>query len=137
MTVDSSKVFLEQAERTVRANGFEGREHAFVQEDALEWLASQAKAGRAFDMALCDLSAFPKSKDNDETALCTLVLDRVARILAPGGVLLLVCRDRRFKLPDDALAKLGLNAREITAETIAHDFERTPKIHRAYLVDFR
>ena len=137
VTVDSSKVFLDQAERTVRANGFDGREHAFVQEDPLEWMAAQVKAGHTFDVVFCDLSAFPKSKENDETALCTLVLECVAQILAPGGMLLFVSRDRRFKLPDEALAKLGLSAREITAETIAHDFERTPKIHRAFLVDFR
>ena len=134
VTVDSSKVFLEQAERTIRANGFDGRGHAFVQEDALEWAAAQAKAGRTFDMVFCDLSAFPKSKDNDETALCALVLERVARILAPEGVLLLACRDRRFKLPGETLATLGLNAREITTETIARDFSRTPKIHRAFLI---
>ena len=137
VTVDSSKVFLEQAERTVLANGFDGRDHAFVQEDALEWLASQAKAGRTFDLIFCDLSAFPKSKDSDETALCTLVLERVVRILAPGGALLLACRDRRFKLPDEVLSKLGLSTREITAETIAHDFSRTPKIHRAFLIGMR
>ncbi len=100
-------------------------------------MTAQVKAGHTFDVVFCDLSAFPKSKENDETALCTLVLDRVARILAPDGALLLVSRDRRFKLPDDALAKLGLSAREITAETIAHDFERTPKIHRAFLIEFR
>ena len=134
VTVDSSKVFLEQAERTIRANGFDGRGHAFVQEDALEWAAAQAKAGRTFDMVFCDLSAFPKSKDNDEAALCALVLERVARILAPEGVLLLACRDRRFKLPGETLATLGLNAREITTETIARDFSRTPKIHRAFLI---
>ena len=134
MTVDSSKVFLEQAERTVRANGFDGREHAFVQEDAFEWLAAQAKSGHTFDTVFCDLSAFPKSKDNDETALCALVLERVARILAPEGALLLTCRDRRFKLPDETLAAFGLNVQDITAETIAHDFSRTPKIHRAFLI---
>ena len=134
VTVDSSKTFLEQAERTVRANGFDGREHAFVREEALEWAKAQAKAGRTFDLVFCDLSAFPKSKENDAVARCMSVIRASAQILAPGGELLLVYRDRRFKLPDDALEELGLHARDITAETIGHDFSRTPKIHRAYLI---
>ena len=136
VTVDPSKVFLEQAERIVRANGFGGHEHAFVQEDVWEWLTAQAKAGNTFDLVFCDLSAFPKSKENDEAAIFASVIQGIAQILAPGGELLLVCRDRRFKLPDDVLDNLGLTAQDITAETIGHDFSRTPKIHRAYLIGF-
>ena len=134
VTVDSSKLFLEQAEQIVRANGFDGREHAFVREEALEWAKAQAKVGRAFDLVFCDLSAFPKSKENDAAARCMSAIRASAQILAPGGELLLVYRDRRFKLPDGALEELGLQARDITAETIGHDFTRTPKIHRAYLI---
>ena len=134
VTVDPSKVFLEQAKRTVLANGFGGQEHAFVCEDVLEWIAAQAKAGYKLDLAFCDLSAFPGPKVGGSTEKRPSVIQGVAQILAPAGKLLLVSRDRKFKLPHEALDEVGLTARDITADTIGHDFARTPKAHRAYLI---
>ena len=134
VTVDPSKVFLAQAERTVRANGFGGPEHAFACEDALGWVAAQAETGCKLDLVFCDLSAFPTPKEGGGAANHALAIQLIARILAPGGKLLLASRDRRFKLPDDVFAELDVSARDITADTIGHDFSRTPKIHRVYLI---
>ena len=39
-----------------------------------------------------------------------------------------------FKLDEQALAKAGVTARDITAETIPEDFSRNQRIHRCYLV---
>ena len=135
VTVDSSKVFLDQAQRVVRANGFGGREHVFTCTDALEWAAGQVEAGEVFDLVFCDLSAFPKPKGPEAEAGYLPMLEAAARLLAPGGKLLLTCRDRRFKLPDESFGRPDMSARDITANTIGHDFSRTPKVHRAYIVE--
>ena len=178
VTVDPSKVFLEQAQRTVRANGFSGCEHAFVCEDALEWLVAQAEAGSTYDLVFCDLSAFPAVKADREVDFqlqnqlqsrsisqsqsnlrnqlqghhqnqlrirprnqsrgdllghLPLIKD-IAQILAPEGKLILTCRENKSVLSDETLAELGMSAQDITSETIDHDFSRTPKIHRAFLL---
>ena len=35
---------------------------------------------------------------------------------------------------EEALAKYGVTLEDITAQTIPHDFERNPRIHKCYLV---
>lgn len=142
VTVDPSKVFLEQAQRIVCDNGFSGCEHVFACEDALEWVAAQAKAGSVFDLVFCDLEAFPGSKANenadsrsqDNFQRSLSVVRDIARILAFDGRLLLTCRNYKSHALEDALVEFGMNVQDITSETIGHDFERTPKIHRTFLV---
>jgi 23S rRNA (guanine2445-N2)-methyltransferase / 23S rRNA (guanine2069-N7)-methyltransferase len=56
----------------------------------------------------------------------------VAR-LAPDGLLLFSNNYRRFRLDDEALAEFA-QVREVSAATIDPDFERNPRIHRAWEV---
>jgi 23S rRNA (guanine2445-N2)-methyltransferase / 23S rRNA (guanine2069-N7)-methyltransferase len=51
--------------------------------------------------------------------------------LAPGGLLLFSNNFRRFKLDADAVAEFAV-VREISKDTIDADFERNPRIHRAW-----
>ena len=44
------------------------------------------------------------------------------------------CNLRSFKPDKEALAKYGVTLEDITAQTIPHDFARTPRIHKCYLV---
>ena len=44
------------------------------------------------------------------------------------------CNLRSFKPDEEALAKYGVTLEDITAQTIPHDFERNPRIHKCYLV---
>ena len=55
----------------------------------------------------------------------------VAR-LAPGGVLLFSNNFRRFKLDEEAVAEFAQVARRSAPQTIDPDFERNPRIHRAW-----
>ena len=50
--------------------------------------------------------------------------------LAPGGLLLFSNNFRRFKLADEVATFASV--REISADTIDPDFERNPRIHRAW-----
>jgi 23S rRNA (guanine2445-N2)-methyltransferase / 23S rRNA (guanine2069-N7)-methyltransferase len=58
----------------------------------------------------------------------------VACVLAPGGVAVFSCNLRNFKLDTAALAALGLDVQDITAQTIPEDFQRNPKIHKCFVV---
>jgi 23S rRNA (guanine2445-N2)-methyltransferase / 23S rRNA (guanine2069-N7)-methyltransferase len=50
--------------------------------------------------------------------------------LFPGGLILFSNNFRRFKLDEAALADFVI--RDISASTIPFDFERDPRIHRAW-----
>jgi 23S rRNA (guanine2445-N2)-methyltransferase / 23S rRNA (guanine2069-N7)-methyltransferase len=54
----------------------------------------------------------------------------VAR-LAPGGVLYFSNNFRRFRMDEPALAEFA-RVEDISARTIDADFERNPRIHRAW-----
>jgi 23S rRNA (guanine2445-N2)-methyltransferase / 23S rRNA (guanine2069-N7)-methyltransferase len=54
----------------------------------------------------------------------------VAR-LSPEGVLYFSNNFRRFKLDDEAIKEFA-ECKEISPETIGADFERNPRIHRAW-----
>ena len=58
-------------------------------------------------------------------------LIRAASRLAPRGLLLFSNNYRRFRLDDAAVAEFAL-AREISPATLDPDFERNPRIHRAW-----
>ena len=58
----------------------------------------------------------------------------VSRLLSEGGVAVFSCNLRSFKPDVDKLASYGVAIEDISAQTIPHDFERNPKIHRCYLV---
>lgn len=138
-TVDLSQTYLAWARRNMQANGFNGREHYYVRDDTMEWLGYEANSGRAYDLVFCDPPTFSNSKamgsrtfdvQRDHVEL----LEAVARVLAPGGAIVFSCNKRNFKLDAEALERLGLQVRDITPQTIPHDFERTPKVHRCYVL---
>ena len=138
-TVDMSRTYLEWAKRNMAANGFDAPQHAYVQDNCLQWLASQARTGERFDLVFCDPPTFSNSKrmnarsfdvQRDHVSL----LEAVRDILAPDGTIVFSCNLRSFKIDLASLAERGLEATDITAQTIPHDFARTPKIHSCYLV---
>ncbi len=58
----------------------------------------------------------------------------VSRLLSEEGEAVFSCNLRSFKPDEEALAKYGVTLEDITAQTIPHDFERNPRIHKCYLV---
>jgi 23S rRNA (guanine2445-N2)-methyltransferase / 23S rRNA (guanine2069-N7)-methyltransferase len=63
------------------------------------------------------------------------LLGGVARLLAPGGVLVFSTNYTRFRLEADALP--GLVVEDVTRATIPKDFERNPRIHRCFFIRHR
>ena len=139
VTVDLSQTYLDWARRNMRVNGFARKAHRFERADAMRWLERAAAQGERFDLVFCDPPTFSNSKSKSAGVFDVQrdhveLLRRAAAVLAPGGTIVFSCNLRSFKLDGAALADAGLHVRDITAQTIPHDFERNPKIHRCYLV---
>lgn len=141
-TVDLSRVYLDWAKRNMKANGFDGPEHRFVQADVLAWLQEQRKRQRLFDVVFCDVPTFSNSKRMGKNTFDVQrdhvnLIQAVCSILDKQGTLLFSCNRRSFKLDREALLEAGLNVEDITARTIPYDFARNPKIHRCFLITHR
>ncbi|MGH8261656.1 MAG: class I SAM-dependent methyltransferase, partial [Steroidobacteraceae bacterium] len=154
-SVDLSRTYLDWAQRNLALNGFtaggaESR-HALVQADCLAWLRDRVAArergaardadaaAEPFDLIFLDPPTFSNSKRmegvldiaRDHPAL----LDECARLLAPGGLIVFSTNAQRFRL--EASLSERYEIRDISAATIAKDFERNPRIHRAFEVRAR
>ncbi|TDR38739.1 23S rRNA m(2)G-2445 methyltransferase [Tahibacter aquaticus] len=130
VSVDLSTTYLEWASRNLGLNGFVGNRHRLVQADACAFLEQDREL---YDLIYVDPPTFSNSKraqdfdvQRDHVRLLTLCMER----LAPGGLILFSNNYRRFHLDSEALAALDM--REISAATIPFDFERNPRIHRAW-----
>jgi 23S rRNA (guanine2445-N2)-methyltransferase / 23S rRNA (guanine2069-N7)-methyltransferase len=129
-SVDLSATYLDWASRNFAENGIAGRDHRLVQADAMRWL--EADRGR-YELIFCDPPTFSNSKraeDFDTQRDHVRLLRAAVARLAPGGLLLFSNNFRRFKL-DEAVSAFA-EVREISAGTIDPDFERNPRIHRAW-----
>lgn len=138
-TVDMSQTYLDWAKRNMAANGFAGKKHRFIRADVLKWLEQEGRTRNRYDLIFCDPPTFSNSKTMGERTFDVQrdhvsLLKQAARILTQDGTIVFSCNLRNFKLDFAALEEAGLAAKDITAQTIPHDFERTPKVHRCFLV---
>ncbi len=129
-SVDLSTTYLEWASRNLALNTFIGARHRLVQADAATFLERDTER---YDLIYVDPPTFSNSKraeDFDVQRDHVRLLKLCAERLAPGGLILFSNNYRRFQLDTEALA--GWDIREISASTIPFDFERSPRIHRAW-----
>jgi 23S rRNA (guanine2445-N2)-methyltransferase / 23S rRNA (guanine2069-N7)-methyltransferase len=132
-SVDLSSTYLEWAARNMALNGQVGPQHRYVKADVMSWL--RAEKGE-YDLVFCDPPTFSNSKDKDDFDVQKHHVDLLGaavRRLAPGGLLLFSNNFRRFKPDLDTIAKFA-EIDEITPATIGADFERNPRIHRAWVL---
>ena len=130
-SVDLSATYLEWASRNFALNGLGGASHRLVQADALRWL--EADRGR-YDLVFCDPPTFSNSaraEDFDTQRDHVRLLRAAMARLAPGGLLLFSNNFRRFRMDEPALGEFA-RVEDISARTIGVDFERNPRIHRAW-----
>ena len=142
-TVDLSRPSLDWARRNMERNGFVGRNHEFVQADALQWVADRRHEHRyTWDLVFCDVPTFSNSNRMHTSSWdvqrdhADLIIS-VSRLLSRGGCAIFSCNLRSFKPDIETLEKAGVELADITARTIPEDFSRNPKIHHAYLVTRR
>ena len=133
VSVDMSNTYLEWAKDNFALNKLDTRLHRVVRDDCFRWLET---ANAEFDLIFMDPPTFSNSKKMEDTLDIqrdhVTLLARSFRLLAPGGVLLFSTNRRKFELETEALAALGMQVRDITAETLDEDFKRPPPAHRAY-----
>jgi len=130
-SVDLSATYLDWAAKNLALNGVDGPEHRLVQADVPQWLEND---GNQYHLIFCDPPTFSNSaraEDFDTQRDHPRLLRAAMARLAPGGLLLFSNNFRRFKLDDAALAEFA-SVREISKQTIDEDFERNPRIHRAW-----
>jgi 23S rRNA (guanine2445-N2)-methyltransferase / 23S rRNA (guanine2069-N7)-methyltransferase len=135
-SVDLSNTYLEWAEQNLMLNGLDGAQHRLHRADCLEWLEQASTEGARFDLIFLDPPTFSNSKrmqgvldvQRDHVGM----LRRSMALLRPGGRLVFSTNFTRFKLDNAALAEFAVE--DITARTIARDFERNARIHQCYVV---
>lgn len=134
LTLDLSPRYLDWARDNLRANAIDPAQHDVVFGDAIEWLERFAKKGRTFDLVLVDppSTSTPRRRGGArwvaERDLHALV-ERAARVVAPGGSLFVSTNLRRMTWPAfvDHLDR-GLDAARRSGEL---DTRTLPLDHRS------
>ncbi|KHS82764.1 bifunctional 23S rRNA (guanine(2069)-N(7))-methyltransferase RlmK/23S rRNA (guanine(2445)-N(2))-methyltransferase RlmL [Pectobacterium carotovorum] len=134
-TVDMSRTYLEWAEKNLRVNGLTGRQHRLIQADCLSWLHN---ANEQFDVIFIDPPTFSNSKRMEESFDVQrdhlALMKDLKRLLRRGGTIMFSNNKRGFQMDIAGLTALGLNAKEITAQTQSQDFARNRQIHNCWLL---
>jgi len=146
--VDLSHTYLDWARENFRLNGLDGPAHAFIHADCMQWVQEEAMGARAarasgrvggWDLIFLDPPTFSNSKrmqgtwdvQRDHAAL----VQDVADLLAPGGLLVFSTNATKFRL-DPALlaAESGLEVEDVSARSVPKDFARNARIHVCYFI---
>ena len=133
-TVDLSRTYLDWAQRNLALNGYDAPQHVLVHADCLTWLADAALRGPAYDLIFLDPPTFSNSArmegvldvQRDHASL----IEHCMSLLSRKGLLLFSTNAQRFQL-DEILTERYV-VTDITAATIPFDFQRNPRIHRAF-----
>ncbi len=134
-TVDMSNTYLEWAKENMQLNGQVGRQHQYVQADCLQWLE---KANGSYDLIFIDPPTFSNSKRMEQTFDVQRdhiqLMRNLKRLLKAQGTIVFSNNKRHFKMDLEALAELGLEAQNISSQTLPLDFSRNKHIHNCWLV---
>ncbi len=134
-TIDMSNTYLDWARRNMELNGFKGETHGFVRADCIEWLQKGYK--KKFDLIFIDPPTFSNSKKMEDVFDVqrdhAQIIENAVNMLSDEGLIIFSNNYRGFKL-DKGLEE-QLKTKNITAQTISKDFERTPKFHQCWLIE--
>ncbi|EGU32692.1 bifunctional 23S rRNA (guanine(2069)-N(7))-methyltransferase RlmK/23S rRNA (guanine(2445)-N(2))-methyltransferase RlmL [Vibrio scophthalmi] len=134
-TVDMSNTYLEWAKENMQLNGQVGRQHQYVQADCLQWLE---KATTSYDLIFIDPPTFSNSKRMEQSFDVQRdhiqLMKNLKRLLKAQGTIVFSNNKRQFKMDLEQLEELGLQAKNISAQTLPLDFSRNKHIHNCWLV---
>ena len=139
VSIDAFEDRVEWVRSSLARNGLSGRQHHFAREDARTWLEREAKAGHAYDLVVCAPPTWMPScrageSDWELQRDHAQLIASAARAMSPRGEIVFACELRGFSLDRDALARAGLAAEDVSAQTLPHDFERSGKDYHCYLL---
>ena len=127
-TVDMSNTYLSWARENLKLNGLAGKQHEFIREDCLAWLAEAEKQGKRYQLIFLDPPTFSNSKRMDRTLDIKRdhveLIRQTATLLDDNGILIFSSNARGFKLDEKGLSEFAL--RDITRITTAEDYRRKP-----------
>ncbi len=131
-SVDSSNRYLQWAQENMALNELTDPKHAFIRGDVVQFLQNH-RPEAAYDLAFIDPPTFSNRKDQDHVWDVQRdhanLLNQVAKLLTPGGVVFFSSNFRRFKL--DAGLSANFQIHEISKQTVPPDF-RNRRIHRCW-----
>ena len=134
VTVDLSKNYLQWAQDNLKVNGLFGPEHKFIDMDCMAYLERSVAKKKKFDLIVVDPPTFSNSKRTDEDwdvqQRHVEMLNMIAQILTPGGVVYFSTNFRRFKFDEANLVGFE-TIFEISRQTVPEDF-RNKRIHRCW-----
>jgi 23S rRNA G2069 N7-methylase RlmK/C1962 C5-methylase RlmI len=133
-SVDLSKKYLTWTKRNMELNRFTGFEHRMVESDAMHFL-EEHRLRPTYDLAVVDPPTFSNSKklaaDWDIQRDHAKLLNRLLKLMPPGGKIFFSTNFRRFKLAEGEIRGAWLE--DITQKTIPPDF-RNKKVHRCWII---
>jgi 23S rRNA (guanine2445-N2)-methyltransferase / 23S rRNA (guanine2069-N7)-methyltransferase len=135
-SVDLSNTYLDWLGKNLAANGLGEGRNTVVREDCRTWLA---RTHNRYDLILLDPPSFSNSRamtdsfdvQRDHVSLVQLAM----RVLRREGRLYFSNNRRGFKL--DTALQDEFYCEDITAQTVAPDFQRNQKIHCCWSVQHR
>ncbi|PJC87950.1 bifunctional 23S rRNA (guanine(2069)-N(7))-methyltransferase RlmK/23S rRNA (guanine(2445)-N(2))-methyltransferase RlmL [Vibrio sp. HA2012] len=134
-TVDMSKTYIEWAKENLKLNGQVGRQHRFEQADCLQWLET---AQGDYDLIFIDPPTFSNSKRMEQSFDVQRdhieLMKHLQRLLRKGGTIVFSNNKRHFKMDLDELKALGLQAENISPQTLPMDFSRNKHIHNCWII---
>ena len=132
-TVDMSNTYLEWAKENMKLNGQVGRQHRFEQADCLQWLEQSTAQ---FDLIFIDPPTFSNSKRMEQSFDVQRdhiqLMKNLKRLLRSGGTIVFSNNKRHFKMDLESLDELGLEAKNISHQTLPMDFARNKHIHNCW-----
>lgn len=138
LSLDMSPTYIDWARHNFAANGIDTRKHVLQVEDCLQWLetAVDSHAGQ-FDLIYLDPPTFSNSKRMQGTLDIQRdhvdLIGAALQLLSDDGLLVFVTNHQRFKLDQAAFEEAGWPVKNISADTIDRDFQRSQKIHQCWL----
>jgi 23S rRNA (guanine2445-N2)-methyltransferase / 23S rRNA (guanine2069-N7)-methyltransferase len=127
-TVDMSNTYLAWARENLRLNNLDGKQHEFIREDCLAWMADAENQGKRYQLIFLDPPTFSNSRRMDRTLDIRRdhveLIKQAAALLDDDGVLIFSSNARGFKLDEESLDEYSL--RDITRMTTPEDFRRKP-----------
>lgn len=134
-TVDMSRTYLEWTDRNLKVNGLTSRQHRIIQADCLFYLR---ESDEQFDVIFIDPPTFSNSKRMSDTFDVQRdhleLMKNLKRLLRPNGIIMFSNNKRGFKLDYVGIKQLGLQAKDISEQTISLDFKRNKQIHCCFLI---
>ncbi|HYQ02714.1 MAG TPA: class I SAM-dependent rRNA methyltransferase [Polyangiaceae bacterium] len=87
-SVDLSQPAARAARANFELNGIDPEQHEFLAEDVFEFLEAARRAGKTYDVVICDPPSFANSREQQKGALRAYVSVNSAglRVLAPNGL---------------------------------------------------